>query len=234
MINCIIVEDEPLAVTLLENHISKFETTLKVVGKAANAMEAYHLLQTKNVDLMFLDIQMPHLNGIDFLKSLHHKPNTIFTTAYRDFAIEGFELEAVDYLLKPITFNRFFKAIERVLRNTNINSVNDFIIIKTEGMHRKLLLSEIIYFESQGNDIKIVLVNSESLISKSKITELESLLSTKGFIRIHRSFMINSHYITAFNNNEVMLGSHHISVGRSFKSEFDSFIKGVSNRSINR
>lgn len=233
MINCIIVEDEPLAVTLLENHIAKFETALKVVGKAANAMEAYHLIQTKNVDLMFLDIQMPHLNGIDFLKSLHHKPKTIFTTAYRDFAIEGFELEAVDYLLKPITFDRFFKAIERVLRNITLHSENDFIMIKTDGMHRKVSLSEIIYFESQGNDIKILLINNESLISKSKITELESLLSTKGFIRIHRSFMINSQYITAFNSNEVLLGIHHIPVGRSYKNEFEAFMKLISKNSIN-
>jgi DNA-binding LytR/AlgR family response regulator len=233
MINCIIVEDEPLAVTLLENHISKFDQ-LKVVGKASNAMEAYQILQTKNIDLMFLDIQMPHLNGIDFLKSLHHKPNTIFTTAYRDFALEGFELEAVDYLLKPITFERFFKAIERVLRNTPSDSENDFIMMKTEGIHRKLLLSEIMYFESQGNDIKVVLINNESHISKSKMTDLESILSTKGFIRIHRSFMINSRSITAFSTNEVILGSHHIPVGRSFKSEFDSFIKVVSQRSINQ
>ncbi|MDH6254392.1 DNA-binding LytR/AlgR family response regulator [Chryseobacterium sp. H1D6B] len=232
MINCIIVEDEPLAVTLLENHISKFDQ-LKVVGKACNAMEAYQILQTKNIDLMFLDIQMPHLNGIDFLRSLHHKPNTIFTTAYRDFAIEGFDLEAVDYLLKPITFERFFKAIERVLRNTARDPETDFMMTKTEGMHRKLLLSEIVYFESQGNNTKIVLTNNESLVSKSKITDLESLLSTKGFIRIHRSFIINSQSITAFNNNEVILGSHHIPVGRSFKSEFDSFIKVVSKRSIN-
>jgi DNA-binding LytR/AlgR family response regulator len=165
MIKCIIVDDEPLAATLLENHISKIDH-LKLTGKAENALEAYKLLQNQTVDLMFLDIQMPHFNGIDFLRSLPQKPKTIFTTAYREFAIEGFELEAVDYLLKPITFERFFKSVERVLRN--INDSKDFIILKTEGMHRKLSLADIIYIESQGNDIKITLAGNESFISKVK------------------------------------------------------------------
>ncbi|WP_426482299.1 LytR/AlgR family response regulator transcription factor [Chryseobacterium sp. R2ACT005] len=231
MINCIIVDDEPLAMSLLENHISKIDD-LKLVGKAQNAMQAYKTLQNQTVDLMFLDIQMPHLNGIDFLKSLSQKPNTIFTTAYRDFAIEGFELEAVDYLLKPITFERFFKSVERILRTTAGNREN-FILIKIEGMHRKLMLSEIAYFESQGNDIKVVLTTQESFISKSKITDLEKTLSGKGFVRIHRSFIINSAIVMAFSNNEVLLGNHRIPVGRSYKNEFDTFIALISKRSIN-
>lgn len=196
MINCIIVDDEPLAATLLENHISKIDH-LKLTGKAENALEAYKLLQHQPVDLMFLDIQMPHLNGIDFLKSLSQKPKTIFTTAYREFAIEGFELEAVDYLLKPITFERFFKSVERILRNMN-DSKDDFIILKIEGMQRKISLADIIYIESQGNDVKITLSAKENFISKSKIADLELLLASKGFIRIHRSFIINSKFVTRF------------------------------------
>ncbi|AZB10769.1 DNA-binding response regulator [Chryseobacterium sp. G0162] len=222
MINCIIVDDEPLAARLLENHISKIDH-LKLAGKAENALEAYKLLQNQAIDLMFLDIQMPHFNGIDFLKSLSQKPKTIFTTAYRDFAIEGFELEAVDYLLKPITFERFFKSVERVLRNIN-DSKDDFIILKTEGMHRKLSLADIIYIESQGNDIKITLSANESLISKNKITDLELLLASKGFIRIHRSFIINTHFVTAFNNHELHLGTYQIPIGRSYRQEFDNFM----------
>lgn len=221
MINCIIVDDEPLAISLLENHISKI-ADLKVTGKAVNAIEAYKILQNQAVDLMFLDIQMPDLNGIDFLKSLHRKPKTILTTAYRDFAIEGFELEAVDYLLKPITFERFFKSVERILRNTE-DTKDDFIIIKTNGMHRKLPLADILYFESQGNDIKIVLTTHENLISKTKITDLEGILAGKGFVRIHRSFMINTEWVTAFSSHEVLLGSHQIPVGRSYKQEYDTF-----------
>ncbi|MDR6464685.1 response regulator transcription factor [Chryseobacterium sediminis] len=229
-INCIIVDDEPLAMSLLENHISKIDD-LKLVGKAQNAMQAYKILQNQTVDLMFLDIQMPQLNGIDFLKSLPKKPKTIFTTAYRDFAIEGFELEAVDYLLKPITFERFFKSVERILRTT-VGHTEDFILVKTEGMHRKLILSEIIYFESQGNDIKIVLITNESFISKSKITDLEQTLSGKSFVRIHRSFIINSAFVTAFNNNEIVVNHHKIPVGRSYKQEFDALISSVSRNKL--
>jgi DNA-binding LytR/AlgR family response regulator len=231
MINCIIVDDEPLAAALLEKHISGIGH-LKLAGKAENAMDAYKLLQTKSVDLMFLDIQMPHLTGIDFLRSLPQKPPTIFTTAYRDFAIEGFELEAVDYLLKPITFERFFKSVERVLRNRS-DFQEDFIIIKTEGMNRKVFIQEIVYFESQGNDIKMVLANNENIISKHTITELEAILSGRNFVRIHRSFMINAQFMTAFNNNEVLLGIHHLPVGRSYKNEFNAFIIKVSKGSIN-
>ena len=222
MINCIIVDDEPLAASLLENHISKIDG-LHLSRKAANALEAYKILHNQTVDLMFLDIQMPHLNGIDFLKSLPHKPKTIFTTAYRDFAIEGFELEAVDYLLKPITFERFFKAVERVLRTTATDTKDDFMIIKTEGLNRKLRLAEIIYFESQGNDVKIMLNTSENIISKHKLADLESILFNKGFVRIHRSFIINREFVTAFNTHEVFLGKYGIPVGRSYKQEYDSF-----------
>lgn len=232
MINCIIVDDEPLAALLLEKHISRIDH-LKLTGKAENAMDAYQLLQTRSVDLMFLDIQMPHLSGIDFLKSLPQKPSTIFTTAYRDFAIEGFELEAVDYILKPVTFERFFKSVERVLRNRT-HSREDFIMIKTEGMNRKVLIQEIVYFESQGNDIKIVLTNNKSIVSKNKMTDLELILSRKGFVRIHRSFMINSQFVTAFNNTEIMISTYHIPVGRSYKNEFDALISLISKNSINQ
>ena len=153
MINCIIIDDEPLAVKLLENHISKIDS-LKLVATAKNAIEAYQILQRKSVDLMFLDIEMPNLNGIEFLKSLNQKPKTIFTTAYREFAIEGFELEAVDYILKPITFERFFKSVVRVLKNMpSDEQVEGFIIVKADGLNRKIILSDIRYFESQGNDV---------------------------------------------------------------------------------
>lgn len=231
MINCIIVDDEPLATLLLEKHISRIDH-LKLAGKAENAMDAYKLLQTRSVDLMFLDIQMPHLTGIDFLRSLPHKPPTIFTTAYRDFAIEGFELEAIDYLLKPITFDRFFKSVERVLRSRK-DSREDFMMIKTEGMNRKVLIQEIVYCESQGNDIKIVLTTNHSILAKNSMTDLESVLSRRGFLRVHRSFMINSQFVTAFNNTEIIIGTYHIPVGRSYKSEFDAFVSLISKGSIN-
>lgn len=228
MINCIIIDDEPLAIRLLENHISKIDS-LKLVATAKNAIEAYQILQTKPVDLMFLDIEMPNLNGIEFLKSLNQKPKTIFTTAYREFAIEGFELEAVDYILKPITFERFFKSVERVLRNISSDEqVEDFIIVKADGLNRKIILSDILYFESQGNDVKIVLENEEKIVTKNKIMDLENSLSGKGFIRIHRSFLIHSKYVTAFNKNEIILNKCNLPVGRSYKKEFEDFVAEFS------
>ncbi|WP_082129246.1 LytR/AlgR family response regulator transcription factor [Chryseobacterium gallinarum] len=230
MINCIIVDDEPLASALLENHISKIDH-LRLVGKAENAIEAYKILHNQNIDLMFLDIQMPHLNGIDFLKSLSQKPKTVFTTAYRDFAIEGFELEAVDYILKPITFDRFFRAVERVLRNKT-DPDEDYIIIRTNAMYRKIALPEIVYFESCGNDIKIFLHTNECLVSKTKITDLEVTLTSKGFVRIHRSFIINSHYVKAFNHHEILIDKYRIPVGRSYKKGFDVFISGLSKNKL--
>lgn len=233
MINCIIVDDEPLAIQLLESHISKIET-LKLVGTAKSAIEAYHFLQEKPIDLLFLDIQMPDLNGIDFLKSLNKKPKTIFTTAYREFAIEGFELEAVDYILKPITFERFFKAVDRVLRNVSIEKpAEEFILLRAEGLQRKMILKDIVYFEGNGNDVKIVLKGGSHLVAKNKISELNDVLSEKGFIRVHRSFLINSQYVTAFNNDEVVLEKSSIPVGRSYKKEYDDFINHFSKRRIN-
>ncbi len=234
MINCIIVDDEPLAIQLLENHISKVER-LNLTGTAKNALEAYQLLQTKPVDLMFLDIHMPDLNGIDFMKSLKTRPKTIFTTAYREFAVEGFELEAVDYILKPVTFERFFRSVERVLRNNFTDSVqepNAFIVVKSEGIQRKVIIQDIIYIESQGNDIKIILKDHVSFLAKSSITDMEQRLSDKGFVRIHRSFIINSAYITAFGNSEAVLGTFTIPVGRSHKKEFDYFINTLISKKL--
>lgn len=224
MINCIIIDDEPLAIKLLENHIVKIEN-LKIIATAKNAMEAYKILQLQPVDLMFLDIQMPDLNGIEFLKSLHQKPKTIFTTAYREFALDGFELEAVDYLLKPITFERFFKSVDRILRNVEQENEDNFIIVKSEGFRRKILLKDILYFESIGNDLKTVLKDHTVIISKTSVSELAFSLRHKGFVRIHRSFIINQDQVTAISNNEVLVGKISVPVGRSFRVAFDEFAR---------
>lgn len=224
MINCIIIDDEPLAIKLLENHISKI-VDLKLVAAGKDALEAYQILQTKDVDLMFLDIQMPDLNGIEFLKSLNRKPKTIFTTAYREFALDGFELEAVDYLLKPITFERFFKSVDRILRDVKRESEVDFLIFKSGGFNRKFLLKDILYFESVGNDVRVVLKDETVEVSKVSISELAKNLQEKGFFRIHRSFIININSVTGINSNDVLLGKNLIPVGRSFRNEFENFAK---------
>ncbi|QSW91355.1 response regulator transcription factor [Flavobacterium endoglycinae] len=231
-INCIVIDDEPLAVQLLENHISKIEE-LHVIGTAQNALEAYKLLKKNPVDLIFLDINMPDLNGIDFLKSLHHKPKTIFTTAYREFAIEGFELEAVDYILKPITFERFFKAVERVLRQNPENKEEEFIILKSNGLQHKIALTDILFFESQGNDIKAVLKGKKEIAAKYKISDLEMNLFSKGFLRIHRSFLINQKEVKAIGNNELIIDNYSIPAGRIYKENYDQLkqdFKRIANK----
>ncbi|WP_286972023.1 LytR/AlgR family response regulator transcription factor [Flavobacterium sp. UBA4854] len=220
-INCIIVDDEPLAIKLLENHISKIEE-LHLVGTAGNALEAYKLTKSKTVDLVFLDIQMPDLTGIDFLKSLKNRPKTIFTTAYREFAIEGFELEAVDYILKPITFERFFKAVERVLRENTESKEDEFILLKSQGLQYKILLKMILFFESQANDIKVVLKEGKPIIAKYKISDLE-VLESKGFLRIHRSFLVNLKEVKAFGNMELIIENYAIPIGRSYKQNYEKY-----------
>jgi len=226
-INCIVIDDEPLAIRLLENHIAKI-AELKLVATATNALEAYRILQTQEVDLLFLDIQMPDLNGIEFLRSMNKKPSTIFTTAYREFAIEGFELEAVDYLLKPITFERFFKSVDRVLRNVKKENDDDFVIFKSAGFSRKILLKDIIYFESIGNDIQVVLQDERIMVPKMSVSELATHLQHKGFLRIHRSFIINQNQVTAISNHEVRIGKTSIPVGRSFREALDNFSRQFS------
>lgn len=235
MIKCAIVDDEPLAVKLLEAHIAKIPA-LQLVGKCQDAMEAFTLLQKQPVDLLFLDIQMPHLNGIQFLQSLSVKPKTIFTTAYREFAVEGFELEAVDYLLKPVTFERFFKAVGRVLKQQPLQQMpeqaadNDYIIFRSEGFQHRILLKDIRYIESQGNDIHVYLRVGATLVVKHAIGDLISQLAGRGFVRIHRSFIINARYVTAFNQSEMQLGERAIPVGRSYKENAEALISELSAR----
>jgi len=224
MINCIIIDDEPLAISLLENHIAKIDD-LKLIATAKNAVEAYKILQNQSVNVMFLDIQMPDLSGIEFLRSLNQKPHTVFTTAYREFAIEGFELEAVDYLLKPITFERFFKSVDRILRNVIKANEDDFMIFRSEGLYRKMQLNNIFYLESAGNNVKVFGQTDTFIASKISISELEVGLREKGFIRIHRSFLVNSARITALSSYEVVVGNTRIPVGRSYKKDYEYLIK---------
>ncbi|MDR6195827.1 LytTR family DNA-binding domain-containing protein [Siphonobacter sp. SORGH_AS_0500] len=226
MIKCMIVDDEPLAIELLESHLKKIEA-LQLVGKARNAIEAHKLLQQLPIDLLFLDIQMPHLSGIELMRSLPVKPKVIFTTAFREFAVEGFELEAVDYILKPITFERFFKAVSRILRDTGNKNPENTLMIRSEGLNRKIRIDDIIFIESQGNDLKLFLTNAVYL-TKNTIADFAERLATQGFVRIHRSFLFNPDYVTGYSNSEIALGSYSVPVGRFYKQEFNAFVKNYA------
>ncbi|GAA4777014.1 MULTISPECIES: LytR/AlgR family response regulator transcription factor [Flavobacterium] len=231
-IKCLIVDDEPLAIRLIENHISKIDV-LEVVATANNAMKAFEILNTQQIDLLFLDIKMPNITGIDFLRSLKHPPKTIFTTAYRDFAIESYELEVVDYLLKPITFERFFKSVDKFLRekisvkvvDTIPQKKEEYILLKSAGKNYKIALNDVVYVESIKDYIKVHKTDGSSIISKYKIGNLEEELLTHDFIRIHRSYIVNASKVTAFSNTDIEVSGKEFPIGASYKDQVDLFLE---------
>jgi len=230
-IKCLIVDDEPLALRLLEKHVSKIEQ-LEVVATASNAFKAFEIINTQRIDLMFLDIKMPTLSGLDFLKSLKNPPKTIITTAYRDFAIEGFELEVIDYLLKPITFERFLKSLDKFIRNHNPKREledkipkEEYIILKSGAKNHKVNITEILYIESLKDYIKVHMLSEKSIMSKYRISVIQQVLSNQEFLRVHRSYVINTRKISAFTSNDIDVNGIEIPIGASYKKEVDEFLK---------
>lgn len=224
---CLIIDDEPLAIALIEAHVSKIPN-LEVIATCNNALEGFEVLKSEPVDLIFLDIQMPLLTGIDFLKSLTNPPKVIFVTAYREYAIESYELDVVDYLLKPVSFDRFFKAINKyfasVERNYNLETVHpiidqqsDFIFVNVNKKNYKVLFSEIVYAESLKDYIQIH-TKEKTIVTKDKISEFEQKLP-KNFLRIHRSYIVNIDKITAYTAHDVEVGTLEIPIGVSYKKE---------------
>lgn len=228
-INCLIVDDEPLARDVLSEFVSKIES-LNLVGSCGNAIEAFNKLEEGNIDLLFLDIRMPKLSGIDLIKNLANPPGVIFTTAYSDYALEGYELDVVDYLLKPISFERFLKAVHRFNKLNNspetVPSQNDdlsdyneaFVYLKSDKKMVKVFLKDIIYVESLRNNSKIVTTDRE-IISSASISELEEKLPALKFLRIHRSFIIALDKISAFNASHIELGKYELPIGRLYKND---------------
>lgn len=221
-IKCLLVDDEPLAIRLLQNHLRQFDS-FEVVASCPDAIKAHEILNVKTIDLMFLDIKMPKISGIEFLKTLRNPPKTILTTAYREFALDGYDLEVIDYLLKPITFDRFLKAIDRFLRQNNsampsMQPVpgNAYLNIKSGNKYQKINTDDILYIESVRDYIKIVTTEKE-IIAKYKISDIETEVCNKGFLRIHRSFIISTKKITAFSATGIELGKVEIPVGASYK-----------------
>lgn len=232
-IKCLLVDDEPLAIKLIENHISKIDS-LQVVATCNNAIKAFEILSTQEIDLLFLDIKMPNITGIDFLKTIKTPPKTIFTTAYRDYAIESYDLEVVDYLLKPITFERFFKSIDKFLRANSLivsekNEViqDEFILVKSGNKHHKIKIDQILFIESLKDYIKIHTVNDKRIVSKYKIGEIEEELAYKNFLRVHRSYVINTNKISAFTINDIEVNSVEIPIGASYKDKVITFLKNI-------
>ncbi len=231
MLKTIIVDDEPLALEILESHIAKIPE-LTLVAKCNNALEAHQVLQQKEVDLMFLDIQMPQLTGTDFLKGLKNPPMVVFTTAYSNYAVEGFELNALDYLLKPISFERFFKAVNKAIEQHALeehelpaeeNASEDFVFIKADKKLTKVHYKDIIYIEGL-KDYVIIYTDTGRIITLQTMKKLEEKLPTSIFKRIHRSFIVNLHKIQAVIGNMVEIKAPKeegklLPIGKNYRDE---------------
>lgn len=230
-VKCAVIDDEPLAVDVILSHIKKIDV-LEVVGTGETAMEAFEILNRTKVDLLFLDIQMPGMKGTEFLKNLQNPPRVILTTAYREYALDGYELDVVDYLLKPISFERFFKAVNKALAQVNqpvLSVVNEmhstpFIYLRVNKKVHKILLSEIYYAECIKDYMKIH-TNNGNIIAKHTIAAFEDLLPSSEFLRIHRSFIVSISKIKSFTANSIDIGGVELPIGRSYKQQVFSKLK---------
>lgn len=227
MINCIIVDDEPVAREILENHLKKI-AAIHVVGSCKNAIEAFNLINLHKIDLIFLDINMPEISGLSFAKSINKNIKIIFTTAYREYAIDGFDLRAVDYLLKPISFERIYQAINKYKNeNTPIKAEtttdltsekNDFIFVKSDRKMIKINFTEVNYIESLADYLKIHLLD-KTILTRETITSIEAKLPKRDFLRIHRSYIISISKIESFTNEFVEINKKAVPISRSYKND---------------
>ncbi|TCD03630.1 LytR/AlgR family response regulator transcription factor [Pedobacter psychroterrae] len=216
----IAIDDEPIALDVVKSHASKVPF-IELKAVFTNAFDALTYLQENNIDLIFLDIKMPDISGIDFLNSLSSPPMVVFTTAYSEHAVKSFELDAIDYLLKPFSLPRFLKACNKAhelhnLRNRHENPESTFIFIKDGYEQIKVLVEEILYIEASGNYTLINLSNSTLLSTRVPLNEMLLLLPAKKFIRTHRAFIVAKNKITKFDRTQLCVGSHLIPIGATF------------------
>tara|TARA_R110002111_G_scaffold247098_4_gene309947 strand:+ start:595 stop:1326 length:732 start_codon:yes stop_codon:yes gene_type:complete len=236
---CVIIDDEPLAVDIIESYILKIGE-LEIVAKCNNPFEAITVLNENHIDLVFLDIEMPNLTGIDLVQAIENMPQFIFTTAYPKYALDGFNLNATDYLVKPIAFHRFLKAIARAkekheLEHNITHNVlstplethikDDYIFVKSDYKLIKIELKDLMYIEGLKDYVKFYTVNSEKpILSLMSMKSLEKELSNKNFMRVHRSFIVNLKKIVTIERNRIVFGKKYIPVSEKYKENFQKFI----------
>ncbi len=247
-INCLILEDEPIAQDILENYIDRLPF-LTLIAKASNAFQAYEILSTNNIDLIFCDIQMPQISGLEFLKSLTSRPHIIMTTAFHQHAYEGYELDVIDYLLKPISFERFLKAIQKVkekmdIRDTlqkkdivakttdnQVNNETDFIFVKEDSKLIKIFFSEIQYVEGMKDYVKIYIENS-FIVTYLTMKKLEENLPVSTFMRIHKSYILNTEKIKGLMGNMLtLMNGTQLPIGMQYR---ESVLKKIGGNLIIR
>jgi DNA-binding LytR/AlgR family response regulator len=222
MMNCIIVDDEPLAQEVLEHFIGR-SAHLQLIKKCSHALEAFEVLHNQQVDVIFLDIKMPGINGLDFIRSLKNPPAVIFTTAFAEHAVTGFELEAVDYLLKPITWERFEKSIHRLLKTQKPDPVaqKGYTYFKVSGQLIKVFHGELQYAQSV-KDYILLCTTSGNHLTHMTMKYLNELLPSPPFVRVHRSYLVNETFIEVIDKKQIKIGKQVIPVGENYRNNIDT------------
>jgi DNA-binding LytR/AlgR family response regulator len=225
-LQCLLIDDEPPALKVLSRYISQIGS-MEIAGQCGNAIEALEVLRCCHIDVIFLDIKMPRIIGTEFFKNLSHPPKVIFVTAYREYAVDGFELDAVDYLVKPVSFERFLKAVTKlnkligseapVAASTYASPADAFVYLKVDRDMKKIFVNDIVYMESWKDYVKVFLTGGKSLLVKQSISTMENLFSDHKFMRIHRSYIISLDKISCYNGLFVQLGTTEIPIGRLYK-----------------
>jgi DNA-binding LytR/AlgR family response regulator len=224
-VKCIVVDDEPMAREIVSSFIAKVGN-IELVATCKNASEALEVLNKQQIDLLFLDINMPEISGLSLAKSIHHKTKVIFTTAYREYAMEGFDLQVVDYLLKPISFDRFLKAVQKYFdlhasKETSairapLEERNDFIFVRSERKMVNVRFDDILYIESLSDYVKIY-SKEGAIVTRETISNIESKLPSQKFLRTHRSYIVSIERISSYTNEYVELEKKAIPISRSYK-----------------
>ncbi|HET6994052.1 MAG TPA: LytTR family DNA-binding domain-containing protein [Chitinophagaceae bacterium] len=237
-IKCLVIDDELPARKILEKHISDVEA-LELAGSCTNAVEALSFLQSNAVDLLFLDIQMPHILGTNFIRTLKDPPKVIFTTAYRKYAVEGFELDAVDYILKPITFDRFLKSVNKIFQlnlqsntaapvtESAVEPAHSFLYLRVDRKMVKVLFDEILYIEGLRDYVRIF-TTTKTLVTKHLLASLQEMLPADAFLRIHRSYIVSINKIDSYDSDFVGIQKKELPIGRLFKHDVSRLLSASS------
>jgi DNA-binding LytR/AlgR family response regulator len=233
--HCIIVDDEPIAQQILENYISQVGS-LQLVQKCNNAFEALDILHRRQIDILFLDIKMPVLSGLEMLKTLANPPKVILTTAFSEFGVESYEYGITDYLLKPIAFQRFLRAVNKVLMPRNMDIVrgsaeenlteeSSFMFFKADKKVHKFYFSEILYIEGSGNYVKIYNNKEKPLLVLDKLNDLQEKLPQKIFLRVHKSYIVNVNHISKVEGNMLKMSSKEVPFSAHYRKNVEMLIK---------
>lgn len=226
---CVVIDDEPIAIKVIVNYLGKI-SGFEVVATFTNALDALVTLREQQVDLLFLDIQMPGINGLEFFKSLQNPPSLIFTTAFRNFAADAFEVNAIDYLVKPIPFDRFLKAINKFLDLNSSKALaspasdSGFIVLKSDKKNFKVKISDILYIESLDDYVRVHTLNHK-LVCYLRLSALEDKFNTlPNILRVHRSFIINTDHVKVFTSYSLDIGDKTIPIGRNYRENVSAVL----------